>query len=172
MTMRYHYCPECGTKLVGRTAGDEGDVPYCDPCGKYWFDTFADVTIVMVTNEHHEIAMLQQQYLSDRYWNYIAGFIKPGENAEETARREVREEVGLELERLEYAGTHWFGEREQLMHAFIGFAKKADFTLSSEVNQAEWVPVEEAPGRMFPERPGNTQQPLYRKYLEMLNNGQ
>ena len=162
--MRYVYCPLCGAKLTEKAAGDDGMVPYCDGCGKYWFDTFASVAIVMVVNELHEIAMLRQQYLSDTYWTYVAGFMKPGETAEETAVREVQEELGLELETLEYAGTYWFDLREQLMHGFIGRVKKREFVLSTEVDRAEWVPFDKAPERMFPKRPGNSQQPIYARY--------
>jgi DNA-directed RNA polymerase subunit RPC12/RpoP len=25
----FHYCPTCGTKLLLKLAGDDGDVPYC-----------------------------------------------------------------------------------------------------------------------------------------------
>ena len=166
--MRYNYCPQCGTKLIKRPAGDDGNVPFCESCNKYWFDTFSSVAIVMVVNEQNEIAMLKQTYLSDTYWTYVSGFMKPGETAEETAEREVAEELGLKTEQLDYAGTYWFADREQLMHGFIGYVKKADFILSGEVNEAAWVPAEEAPDRMFPERPGNSQHPIYRKYMRRI----
>lgn len=122
--MRYTYCPQCGKLLIGKSAGDDGEVPYCDNCHKFWFDSFSSCVIILVVNEYHEIAMLRQNYLSDQYWTYVAGYIKPGETTEETAVREVREELGLTLDRLEYGGTYWFAEREQLMHGFIGFTKK------------------------------------------------
>ena len=77
---------------------------------------------------------------------------------------EVKEELGLELDRFEYGGTYWFADHEQLMHGFIGFTRKKDFVLSSEVNEAEWVPTSEALSKLFPARPGNTLQPLFHKY--------
>ncbi len=49
--MRYVYCPKCGAKLSERPAGDDGNVPFCEACNKYWFDTFADASIIMVVNE-------------------------------------------------------------------------------------------------------------------------
>lgn len=55
------------------------------------------------------------------------------------------------------------------MHAYIGIVKKADFSTSSEVDSVSWVPLKDAPTRMFPDRPGNTQHILYRKYLELLD---
>lgn len=170
--MHYKYCPECGEKLTDKPAGDDGNVPYCEACQKYWFDTFASCVIMLVANEYKEIAMLKQSYLSSEHWTYVAGYIKPGENAEETAIREIEEELGLKTEHLEYAGTYWFQKREQLMHGFVAFTKKADFKLSQEVDDAIWVPYKEAPTKMFPERPGNTQYPIYRKYLEIIENDQ
>lgn len=169
--MRYAYCPICGAKLTLKAAGDDGPVPYCTGCGRHWFDTFSCVAIVMVVNEYHEIAMLQQHHLSDRYWSYVSGFMKPGETAEETALRETEEELGLRIEKLEYAGTYWFDKREQLMHGFIGHAEKRDFVLSSEVDRAEWVPLEDAPARMFPPRPGNSLQPIYEQYRAQVQAG-
>ena len=65
--MRYKYCPECGAKLKGQQAGDDGLVPYCDNCKRYWFDSFSSCVIVMVVNELHEIALLKQSYISDQY---------------------------------------------------------------------------------------------------------
>lgn len=168
LKMDNKYCPECGAKLIERAAGDDGMVPYCAECERYWFDSFASCVIVMVVNERNEIALLHQSYISDEYETFVAGFMTPGENAEEAAAREVREELGLEVVKLVYAGTHWFEKREQLMHAFIGYVEKGEFKLSSEVDGASWVHFSEAPERMFPDRPGNTQHILYRKYREMM----
>lgn len=165
--MRYKFCPECEAKLTVKNAGDDGNVPFCTVCGRYWFDTFASCVIILVANEQGKIALLKQKYLSDKYETFVSGFIKPGETAEETAMREVYEEIGITLKRLVYAGTYWFGSREQLMHGFIGFTDEKNFKLSVEVDAAEWVSVSGAPQRMFPETPENTQYPLLRKYVEL-----
>ena len=163
--MHYKYCPECGTKLIGKFAGDDGEVPYCRHCESYWFDTFPSCSIIMVVNEFEEVVLLSQKYISDKYKTFVAGYITPGESAEESALREVQEEIGVTLERLESAGTFWFDVKGILMHAFIGYAKKCEFTLSSEVDKAEWVPIPEIWDQIFPESPGNTMYPLLRKYL-------
>ena len=167
--MHYIYCPECGIKLIPKAAGDDGKVPYCKKCGKMWFDAFSSCVIILVANEYNEIAMLRQHYMSDKYWTFVSGFMTPGETAEEAALREIAEELGLCADNLIYGGTYWFGEKEQLMHGFIAFTKKADFTLSGEVDEASWVPFSCAPQRMFPEKEGNALQPLYRKYLQIIS---
>lgn len=163
--MRYKYCPECGKKLTEKQAGDDGAVPFCEKCGKYWFDSFASCVIILVANEYNEIAMLRQSHLSDKYWSFVSGYMKPGESAEETAAREVREELGLDTDRLDYAGTYWFGSHDMLMHGFFASVRKGEFTLSQEVDCAEWVPALDAGAMMFPDVDGNAMYPMYRHFL-------
>lgn len=166
--MHYIYCPHCGEKLIDKIAGDDGYVPFCTNCNQYWFDSFASCIIVLVANQYHDIALLRQLYMSDKFTSFVSGYIAPGESAEEAAVREVKEELGIDIEKLEYAGTYWFNSKELLMHGFIGLTSQCDFQLSSEVNSAAWVPVLKAPETMFPDKPGNAMYPIYRKYLKML----
>ena len=163
--MHYKFCPECGSKLIEKNAGDDGNVPYCDSCKQFWFDGFASCVIVLVYNEFDEIALSWQSYLSDSYATLTSGYITPGENAEETAIREVKEELGLDVERLDYAGTFWFAPREQLMHGFLAFAPKKELAISQELEAAKWVPALEAPQVMIPKRPGNTLHKIYDQFL-------
>ena len=162
--MRFTYCPDCGSKLILRPIGDEGLVPYCESCDKPLFDMFSTCIIVMVVNEFEEVALLKQSYGNFPYRTLVAGYMKPGESAEECTRREVLEEIGIELEQLQIVGTDWFARKEQLMIGFLGRAKKRDFTLSCEVEEAHWVPVEEALALMHPGKAISTE--LVRWYLE------
>ncbi len=164
--MRYKYCPKCGRALIDKKAGDDGNTPYCEQCERFWFDYFGSCVIVLVANEYNEIALLQQNYMSTEYMSFVSGYICPGESAEETAMREAEEEIGLKLECLEYAGTHWFAKKDLLMHGFIGYAKRKEFVLSNEVDNAIWVPALDIVDKIFPEKPENAMFALYRQYLE------
>lgn len=166
--MRFSYCPKCGTKLVEKVAGDEGEVPYCLNCQKYWFEMFSDASIILVANELNEIVLLRQGYISDKYCTFVSGYIKPGETAEETAFREVEEEVGLTLESLENDGTFWFPPSEVLMHCFIGRTKKRELTLSQEVDQAFWTPVQDVGNFIFPESPENACYKMWQRFIKKI----
>ena len=141
-------------------------VPFCTSCNKYWFDSFESVMITLVYNEYGEIVLCRQGYLSDKYTSFTSGYMVPGESAEETAVREVKEELGLEIQALEYAGTYWFAKREQLMHGFLAFAPKAELHLSDEIDSAEWTPAEEVPKTLFPDAPGNAAYAIYKIYMK------
>lgn len=164
--MHYKYCPECGHKLTDKPAGDDGNVPFCERCDKYWFDSFSSCVIVLVYNEFGEVVLARQGYLSDKYASFTSGYMSPGETAEESAIREVKEELGIDLKRLEYAGTYWFEPRGLLMHGFIGYTPKCDLTLSQEVDSAEWVPALDVPKTLFPVSPNNSAYAIYRLFLK------
>lgn len=166
--MRFVHCPNCGKKLVLKEIGDEGMVPFCEDCARPWFDMFPSCVIVLVTNERREVALLGQKYISTKNRTLVSGYMKPGEDAEETARREVMEELGIRLKELRLIRTIWFEKGGMLMIAFIGQAENTDFRLSSEVDEAEWVPAKEAIRLVHPKAPGVASYFLVEKYLEEL----
>lgn len=162
--MHFQFCPICGSKLILKEAGDDGMVPYCEPCAKMWFDMFSSCIIALVANEYHEIALLRQPSLSDR-GVFVSGYITPGESAEDAAVREIKEELGLDVEKLESTGTFWFKKRGQLMHGFIANVRKQELICSSEIESASWVPAEKAPEIMFEDWNGNRAWDIYRSYM-------
>lgn len=139
-------------------------VPFCDECQIPLFDMFSSCIIVLVVNEYEEAALLRQQYISETYFNLVSGYMKPGETAEETAFREVEEELGIRVEDLGIVGTYWFAKKDMLMIGFIARAKKQEFTLSGEVDDAEWIPIGESIHKVHPK--GSVSYALIEKYLE------
>ena len=77
------------------------------------------------------------------------------ESAEEAARREVREETGLDVEVVERLGDvkYWYvrgGERVMKIVAFFLFRYRSGSVddHDHEVEEALWIPLEEAPTRL------------------------
>jgi len=70
--------------------------------------------------------------------------MKLGESAEETAVREIKEETGLDVVKLEYIKSYPYEKKEMLMLGYKAIVKKADFILSGEVDSAVWVKYEDA----------------------------
>lgn len=110
-------------------------MPWCDKCGKPWFDMFSTCVIALVANERDEVLLQRQAYISTRYCNLVSGYMAPGETAEEAARREIKEETGLDIEALELAGTWWFARKGLLMIGFLARASAGqELKLSVEVD--------------------------------------
>lgn len=86
-------------------------------------------------------------------WEVVHGRIEPGERPEDAALREVREETGLEVDRL-YNLTcqpfylHRF-ETVQLAVVFVAFVASGSMPrLGAEHDAAEWLKAEEAMARL------------------------
>lgn len=142
--MHFIYCPHCGEKLVKKEIGDEGLIPYCNSCQTPLWDMFTTSIICAVVNEYNEIALLRQEYVSTTKHVCVAGIMQLGESAEETVKREVKEELGLDVLRLQYMRSYVYEKKEMLMLGFKVEVKKAEFQLSQEVDAAEWVAYENA----------------------------
>ena len=142
--MRFTYCPHCGTKLISKEIGDEGMIPFCENCNIPLWDMFTTSIIAAVVNEYNEIALLRQNYVSAAKYVCVAGIMKIGESAEDTVVREVQEEIGQKVEKLEFIRSYPYEKREMLMLGYKATVKKQDFELSGEVDSAEWVKYENA----------------------------
>lgn len=160
--MKFIHCPQCGEKLGRKEIGDEGQVPFCGHCNRPWFDMPYACIIVLVINENNEVALIRQGYVSQEHYVCVAGYVKCGETAEETAVREVKEELGLTVEKLQFTRTYYFEKKDMLMLAFEAHVKKGEFTLSGEVDRADWLTFDEAHGKM---RPGSVAIQLLENYF-------
>lgn len=142
--MRFTYCPHCGNELIKKEIGDEGLVPFCEKCSVPLWDMFTTCIITAVVNEYDEVALLKQSYLTSASYVCVAGHMKIGEAAEETVVREVKEELGLDVESLNFVKTYPYEQKEMLMLGYKAEVKKADFVYSQEVDSAKWFSFDEA----------------------------
>ena len=142
--MTFNYCPTCGTKAVDREIGDEGMMPYCTTCEKPLFPFTYTCIITLVVDEAGMIALIQQYNIPKHMYIGVAGYTKPGEPLEETVKREVFEEVGLETTDVRYVKSYPLAVRDQLMTGFVAHVKHGGFKLSAEVDNAKWFTESEA----------------------------
>lgn len=136
------YCYHCGTKLIEKYLKNEGMIPYCETCKQYVFPIFSTACSMIVLNPTKDKILLIKQYGKDRYV-LVAGYINKGEDAESTVKREVKEEMGLEVDELEFNQSQYFPPSNTLMINFSCVAKSEDFTMNEEVDEAKWMSIEE-----------------------------
>ena len=141
--MRYIHCPNCGAELASRPLGDEGLVPWCEHCDRPWFDTFSTCIIVAVMNDQG-LVLLQREARRPTMEVLVAGFIKPGDTAEDTVRREIAEEAGLTATSLRYITSYPHMNGDMLMLAYCAHANGEARPASAEIISSRWCTVEEA----------------------------
>jgi NAD+ diphosphatase len=120
---RHRYCGACGGATV---SAQGGHIRRCQNCDAQHFPRSDPAVIVLVTHrdaEHGERCLLGR---STRFpaglYSTLAGFVEPGESLEETVRREVYEESGVEVENLQYRSSQPWPFPASLM---LGFRAKA-----------------------------------------------
>lgn len=86
-------------------------------------------------------------------WAFPGGFIKMDESAEEGARRELREETGLETAYMKQFHTFSAPERDPrervITIAYYALVKISEVKGGDDAAQARWFPIEEVPTLAF-----------------------
>ena len=74
----------------------------------------------------------------------IAGYTKIGENLEEAVKREVMEELGVEVTDISYLSSYFQKTRENLMVGFSAKIKAEPTKISKELESIKLVDYKEA----------------------------
>ncbi|KAM6067267.1 NAD(P)H pyrophosphatase NUDT13, mitochondrial isoform 1-T2 [Chlamydotis macqueenii] len=145
--LRWHdshqYCSKTGQPTQKNVAGSKR---VCHASGITYYPQVSPVVITLVSAGSRCLLARQPTFPKGMY-TALSGFCDMGENVEETVRREVAEEVGLEVESLRYsASQHWPFPSSCLMiacHALVR-APQAEISMNSlELEDARWFGLEE-----------------------------
>lgn len=97
------YCPKCGAAAL-RVVGAK--LLQCEACGfELYMNPAASAAGVIADELGRMVVLVRGQEPGRGKWDLPGGFVDPGETAEEALRREVREEVGLEVTAMRYLGS-------------------------------------------------------------------
>jgi NAD+ diphosphatase len=120
------YCGRCGANTI---VSESGHSRICrgSNCAYRSFPRTDPAVIALVSDGPRCLLGRQAQWPAGMY-STIAGFVEPGETLEQTVRREVREETGIEIGEVKYLASQPWPFPSSIM---LGFRAEA---LSSEIN--------------------------------------
>jgi NAD+ diphosphatase len=98
---------------------------------------------MIVLNPARDKVLLIQQY-GKPFYILVAGYVNKGEDAEDAAVREVREEMGLHVTSLAFNRSHYFAPSNTLMLNFTATVAGDEPTPNREVDSYDWFTPEEA----------------------------
>lgn len=97
---------------------------------------------MIVLNEKKDQVLLIKQYGRNSYI-LVAGYVNKGEDAEVAVCREVKEEMGLDVQSLSFNRSHYFAKSNTLMLNYtviVNGKTKPNW----EIDSYEWFSIEEA----------------------------
>lgn len=138
----HRFCGRCG----GRTALKPDErARVCPACGLI---SYPEVTpaVIMAVIQDREILLARSRRFKGSFFSVLAGFVEPGETFEECVRREVREEVGIEVDNLRYFGSQPWPFPHSLMVGFTAEYAGGDISIDEdEILEAGWFTAETLP---------------------------
>ncbi|XP_064320657.1 NAD(P)H pyrophosphatase NUDT13, mitochondrial isoform X1 [Phalacrocorax carbo] len=139
----HQYCSKTGQPTQKNVAGSKR---VCHASGITYYPQMSPVVITLVSDGSRCLLARQPSFPQGMY-TALSGFCDVGESVEEAVRREVAEEVGLEVDSLWYsASQHWPFPSSCLMiacHALVR-AQQAEISMNSlELEEARWFRLEE-----------------------------
>jgi mutator protein MutT len=109
---------------------------------------FAVTAGAIITDNRGRVLLLKHRFRPGAGWGMPGGFMEAGEQPEEALRRELREEIGLEVEKLELFTTRAFRTPKQVEIVFRARAIGDPDQLSFEIQKAAWFSPEELPAEL------------------------
>jgi len=101
----FRFCPQCG---AARNGAPKDGAPFrCDACNFLYFFNPAIAVAALILREDDKALFIRRAKDPARgRLAMVGGFVDIGERAEDALRREVREEVQLDLEDLRFLSSH------------------------------------------------------------------
>lgn len=138
----HRFCGRCGDAM-SKDAGERA--MRCARCNSLQYPRIAPCVIVLVTRKE-EMLLARNARFPRPMFSSLAGFIEAGESAEETLRREVREEVGVEVGAIEYFGSQAWPFPNQLMLGYFAEYAGGDICPDQdEIAEANWYHPSDLP---------------------------
>jgi NAD+ diphosphatase len=139
----HRFCGRCGTP----TEPARGERALrCPACGLLAFPRLAPAIITLVERNDGRALLARGRAFPIPMYSCIAGFVEPGETLEQAVHREVREEVGVEIDDVRYWASQPWPFPHSLMLGFNAQWAGGDIVIDeTEIVDANWFSRDELP---------------------------
>lgn len=145
---KHRFCGRCGTPTEAR---DSERARRCPECGLTVFPRLTPAMMALV-RRGPQLLLARSPRFPQGFYSVLAGFAEPGETMEACVRREVYEEVGLEVANIRYFGSQSWPFPHSLMMAYVADYAGGELRVDEqELEHADWFDVDNlprVPGRM------------------------
>ncbi len=136
------FCSACGSRLKRHAVILAKE---CDACGFTMFPRISPAVIVLV-ERGDKVLLARASRFTENLYSVLAGFAEPGEALEDVVKREIREEVGIEIKDIHYFGSQPWPYPDSLMIAFTATWAAGEIAVDNdEITEARWFTAADLP---------------------------
>ncbi len=140
---RSRFCGACGAPTASTEAGNSRTCTAAG-CAIRAFPRTDPVVIAVISNGRRCLLGRHNRARSSAFFTALAGFVEPGESAEDAVRREVFEEAGVRVDTVRYFGSQPWPFPHSLMLGFFGETDDVEIRVDTEeLIEARWFTPEE-----------------------------
>jgi NAD+ diphosphatase len=138
----HQFCSRCGTKMI---ADAKERVKRCPSCKWANYPPLAPA-VIMLISRGRELLLSRGWHFQPGMYSVQAGFVEAGETLEEAVRREICEEVGLEIKNIRYFGSQPWPFPNSLMVGFLAEYASGELCVNhQELEDANWYKINQLP---------------------------
>lgn len=131
----HRFCGKCGRETQRK---EDQFAMECPSCNLLFYPRISPAMMVLV-RRGEDVLLARSPHFTPGVFSALAGFVEPGETLEECVRREVREEVGIEITNIRYFRSQPWPFPNSLMVAFIADYVGGELMPDGiEIEEAHW----------------------------------
>ena len=138
----HRFCGSCGTPTV-QVPGERA--MYCEHDNLRFYPRISPSMIVLITRGDEILLARSPRFVTGVY-STLAGFVEPGESAEDCVRREVMEEVQVKVRNITYMGSQCWPFPHSMMLGFHAEYESGEIVpQADEIEDARWFRIDDLP---------------------------
>ncbi len=150
MSSSFEYCPKCAGHL-GEINVEGIERLICTQCGNIFYENPKPTASALLVER--DSVLLVKRAIEPRkgFWDLPGGFLEKDEHPEQALRREIKEELGVEIDILELLGiyTGVYGYDDSGGHTlniyYLGRVSSGEPRAASDIEDLRWFDKDELP---------------------------
>jgi ADP-ribose pyrophosphatase YjhB (NUDIX family) len=142
----FRFCPNCGQPLDPPSGRHE---QHCHACGDTQYHNAKPCAGVLITRDGRVLLARRAHEPHQGTWDVVGGFLHPHEHPENGARREAKEETGLDIRLGDLLAVYMdrYGDNGDctLNLYYIAEAPAGDVVAASDASELRWFSPDELP---------------------------
>jgi NAD+ diphosphatase len=138
----HQFCGRCGNPNEDK---QDERAKICPRCSLINYPRLSPAIIVAVC-KNNQLLLAQNKRFRSGYYSVLAGFVEPGETLEDCVKREVLEEVNIEVKNIRYFSSQPWPFPNSLMVGFTAEYAGGELKVNeSEIVDAGWFSADNLP---------------------------